>query len=265
MVNETPETARDARNAAKNFAGIEATLLRLEKSMADLNKKMDDSVNVMNKNIDDKVHALNKTIDDKIDGLREDLKDEILSKVQQNVTNIAANTSKIEQLQSTVARLENTIELNSKANDLIVKGIPVLSNERASALYQQISVALGLVPEQTPRAEVFRLGKKRVGAKWDPPLIIRFPNKYDRKVFYDKYFEHGNLKLTDVGINADQRFFISENLTKYNQDIFATAMRLKREGKLATVSTSNGEVAVKQDKRGVKVPIKVLSELDNFQ
>jgi ribosomal protein L29 len=97
---------------------------------------MDDSVNVMNKNIDDKVLALNKTIDDKLDGLREDLKNEILSKVQQNVTGIATNTSKIEQLQSTVARLENTIELNSKANDLIVKGIPVLANERASALYQ---------------------------------------------------------------------------------------------------------------------------------
>jgi hypothetical protein len=66
--NETP---RYARNSAKNFAGTEATMLRLEKLMSDLNKKMDDSVNVMN-----------KTIDDKINGLREDLKDEILSKVQ---------------------------------------------------------------------------------------------------------------------------------------------------------------------------------------
>jgi hypothetical protein len=37
MVNEIPETAQDARNSAKNFAGIEATLLRLEKSMTDLN------------------------------------------------------------------------------------------------------------------------------------------------------------------------------------------------------------------------------------
>jgi hypothetical protein len=27
---ETPETARDARNSAKNFAGIEANQLRLE-------------------------------------------------------------------------------------------------------------------------------------------------------------------------------------------------------------------------------------------
>jgi hypothetical protein len=115
-------------------------------------------------------------------------------------------------------------------------------------------VALGLVPDQTPRVEVFRLGKKRVGAKWDSPLIIRFANKFDRTVFYEKYFEHGNLKLTDVGINANQRIFISENLTKFNQEIFATAM--KKEGR---------KISNKQDKRGVKVRIKVLSELDSFQ
>jgi predicted RNase H-like nuclease len=93
MVNETPETVRDAQNSAKNFTGIEVTFLRLEKSMADLNKKMDDSVNVMNKNIVDKVLALNKTIDDKNDGLRKNLKDEILSKVQQNVTDDIAATA----------------------------------------------------------------------------------------------------------------------------------------------------------------------------
>jgi hypothetical protein len=49
-------------------------------------------------------------------------------------------------------------------------------------------------------------------------------------------------------------------LTKFNQEIFATAMRLKRDGTLTTVSTSNGEVANKQDKTGFKVPIKVLSD-----
>jgi hypothetical protein len=142
MGNETPETALDARNSAKNFSGIETTLQRLEKSMSDFNKKMDDSVNVM---MTKYLHSL-KPFDNKIDGLRKDLKDKILFKIQQNETDIAANTS--------------NIELNSKVNDLIVNGVPVLYNERASALYQKMSVALGRVPDQTPRVEVFRHKKK---------------------------------------------------------------------------------------------------------
>jgi hypothetical protein len=59
------ETSNTTRNTIKNAGSIlETTLLRLEKSMADLNQNMDNSVSVMNKNIDDKVVILNKTIDD---------------------------------------------------------------------------------------------------------------------------------------------------------------------------------------------------------
>jgi tRNA U34 5-carboxymethylaminomethyl modifying GTPase MnmE/TrmE len=125
------ETSNTTRNTIKNAGSIlETTLLRLEKSMADLNQNMDNSVSVMNKNIDDKVVILNKTIDDKMDGLREDIMSELITKVQNNETNIATNTNKIELLQTTVNKLENLIESNSKANDLIVKGIPILSNEK---------------------------------------------------------------------------------------------------------------------------------------
>jgi hypothetical protein len=66
---------------------------------------------------------------------------------------------------------------------------------------------------------------------------------YLPKIQNDGWIQDGgekvnNLKLTDVGINANQRIFISENLTKFDQEFFAAAMRLKRDGKLATVSTS---------------------------
>jgi tRNA U34 5-carboxymethylaminomethyl modifying GTPase MnmE/TrmE len=123
------DAQRETSNTTKN-AGLKATLLLLEKSMADLNQKMDDSVSVMNKNIDDEVVILNKNIDDKMDGLREDIMSELITNVQHNETNIATNTNKIEQLQTTANKLENLIESNSKANDLIVKAIPILSNEK---------------------------------------------------------------------------------------------------------------------------------------
>jgi hypothetical protein len=258
------DAQRETRNTTKN-ASLEATLLRLEKSMADLNQKMDDSVTVMNKNMDEKVVILNKTIDDKMDGLREDIMSELITKVQHNEANIATNTNKIEQLQMTVNKLENLIEASSKANDLIVKGIPILSNEKPLIMYQKIAACLGMVPEQVPQVEAFRLGRKRVGAKSDPPLLFKFLNKIDRTFFYNKYFDHGNLKLSDVGINADQRIYISENLTKFNQQIFARAMRLKKDGKIYSVSTYYGVVSIKQRRGGDSVPIKLTAELDRFE
>jgi septal ring factor EnvC (AmiA/AmiB activator) len=67
--------------------------------------------------MDDKVVILNKTIDDKMDGLRK-----LITKVQHNEANIATNTNKIEQLQTTVNKLENLIESNSKANEWFQNG-----------------------------------------------------------------------------------------------------------------------------------------------
>jgi hypothetical protein len=48
--------------------------------------------------------------------------------------------------------------------------------------------------------------------------LTKFQNPFERQRFY---FEHENLKLQHVGIEADQRIYISENLTKANQPIFA--------------------------------------------
>jgi hypothetical protein len=151
----------------------------------------------------------------------------------------------------TVNKLENLIEASSKANDLIVKGIPILSNEKPLIMYQKIAACLGMVPEQVPPVEAFRLGRKKIDAEYDPPVLFNFLNKINRS-FFNLLI---NLKISDVGINADQRIYISENLTKFNQENFDRAMRLKKEGKIFLVSTFHGDYSIKQRRGGDKVHI----------
>jgi hypothetical protein len=223
----------------------EAILARLEKTMDRMNKKMDDNYRELRSDISE-------------------LRGDLLTKVQQNETNIASNTSEIEVLKTTVANLENLHEMKDRANDLIVKGIPVMSNEKPPQIYHKIALAIGYVANLVPSAEVFRMGKKKPGANYEPPILLRFCNKFERGSFYQKYFSHGQLKLSDVGFNVDQRIYMSENLSKLNQPIFAEAMRLKKEKKLFSVSTFHGITYVKPKQGDNSVPVKTLSELDHY-
>jgi hypothetical protein len=112
---------------------------------------------------------------------------------------IKSNKNSIDDLKATVTKLKNMIELNNKCNDLIVKGVPVLISENPPTIYQKIATTLGYATDSVPQVEVFCLGKKKAGVKHDPPLLIKFHNPFERQRFYDKYFEHGNLKLQHVG------------------------------------------------------------------
>jgi polyhydroxyalkanoate synthesis regulator phasin len=139
--------------------------------------------------ITDNKERLNMAIDDKIAGLLDDLKRNLTANIDKNVPDIKSNKNSIDDLKSTVIKLENMIEWNNKCNDLIVKGIPVLISENPPTLYQKMPTILGYATDSATLVEVFHLGKKKAGAKHDPPLLIKFENPFERQRFRDKYSE----------------------------------------------------------------------------
>jgi hypothetical protein len=48
-----------------------------------------------------------------------------------------------------------------------------------------MATTLGYATDSAPLVEVFRLGKKKAGAKHDPPFLIKFQNPFKRQRFYD--------------------------------------------------------------------------------
>jgi hypothetical protein len=160
--------------------------------------------------------------------------------------------------------LNNTIEANSKASVLVVKGIPMLSKENTVLIYKKIATAIGYSDERTPSVEAFRLGRKRPESKYDPPILLRFTYTIDKNAFHIKYFVHKKLNLSDVGFQSNERIYINENLIKDYQPIYQAAMKLRFEKKLHTVTTSHGIVHVKQTSTDRSIPIKMINELDRF-
>jgi hypothetical protein len=177
----------DQRSAAKSTKNsIEATLARMALAMSKTIKTMAD----VTQSITENKKRLNMAIDDKIAGLQDDLKRDLTANINQNVADIKSNKSSIDDLKATVTKtkLENMSELNNKCNDLLVKGILVLISEKPPTLYQKMATTLGYATDSAPLVEVFRLGKNKTGAKYDPPLLIKFQNLFERQRFYDKYF-----------------------------------------------------------------------------
>ena len=141
----------------------------------------------------------------------------------------------------------------------------MLSNENPVKIYVDIAAAIGYDNVTTPSADnIIRLGKKKPGEKSDPPLLVTFARIPDKIEFFRRYFRHNHLNLSEIGFNADQRIYITENLTKLDQEIYAAAMKLRHEKKLHTVSTSRGVVMVRRNKEDRPVPVKAVSELDDL-
>jgi hypothetical protein len=232
------EAARLSRqtNPLPTPDGISTLLARLDSMETNMNKKID---------------AISHTIDEKLEKLRgdmkEDLKAELFPDIQRNTDSIAAHSNTISDLQRRIQHLEHSAELNSKSNDLIMKGVPMLSRENTTTYYERAARTIGFAANSIPRADVFRLGRKAANSTVGPPILIKFMNKMDKSDFHNKYFKHLNLKLSDLGFeSSEERIYISENLTKSCQTIFVEAKKLKREGKMSAVKTSFGAVFVKK-------------------
>jgi hypothetical protein len=242
---------------------IGATLLRLEAQMSSMN----DNQKLMNKKLDEKVELLNKTIDDKIEMLRADLNRDLLDKKQHNEDNIDANANKIFELENKIDDLQEKMEADSKAADIIVRGVPYVTGENYQLLYSKISAAIGFCPAFLPRVEAFRLGRKKPGSKFDPAIIMKFPigdyyySKADKSGFFKCYLSKLNLNLTDIGFEVNRRVYLAENLTSRNQEIYSEAQALRKDGKIHKVRSKFGNIYIERKEGEDPAIIRKLSEL----
>jgi hypothetical protein len=229
-------------------------------------QKMDEYFTKLSQKFDESTGRIENKLDDKIDQLRADIKDDIISdilpRIEQNTGHITATNRRVTQLEVTVKKLEHTLELKTKENELIVRGVPVVVGENCQNVYQSLATAIGYNSTQVPLADAFRLKGRGNLSSNSPPILVKFALKFDKIAFYNKYFKKKTLNLTDIGYQTSVRIYISENLTKQNQHIFGAALQLKKDGVIASVSTHFGAVSVKKTREGNRITIGNMADLD---
>jgi hypothetical protein len=253
MSNKNTRSGANAGNSGNDGldAGTAAVLKRLD---------------AMEKTSNEKANELKSMLDDKFNEFRAELqadfRDEFMPLIRSNETNILVNTQRIDDVETRIQYLEDRLEMNEKAADLIVRGVPVVAREVVANYYCAIARVLGFDADRIPPADVFRFGRKLPNSKQEPPILIKFSSKLDKSRFFKEYLSKTNfMKLTILGINVPTRFYISENLTKRSQSIFTEALRLKKIGKIDGVISSFGSVYVKPKNSQRSIAVRDLSSL----
>jgi len=210
-------------------------------------------------NIDRNIDVLSNSVD----SIKRQISEELTQRITTNENNIEVHAERLDTIEAAVRDLRNEAEATTKVNDLLIKGVPMLSNDNPINIFCQIATAIGYPPEAIPHAEIFRLGKRSVAASTDPPILVKFVSLRERNTFYRNYFRHRALNLSEIGFASNVRIYITENLTGHNLEIYKAALKLRHEKQLYSVSTSHGTVMIRFNEGEKPVEAKTISALRN--
>lgn len=236
-------------------------------STKEMFKQLLDKFSKLNTRID----TLENKLDGKLNTLKTDL-DEKLSRVSDDIGAVKKSCeASIHQLQSFVNKVDEKVcfaedAIDRKANswELIVSGVPYMSNENLTKYFVDICLALGYDQTRIPSVDLRRLSKNALPDGSPCLLLIQFAFRNHRDDFFASYFRKRDLNLRLLGFNSDRRIFINENLTLNARKIKNAALTMKKEGKLSSVYSKAGIIYVKQREGSNPVAITQLGQLNEL-
>lgn len=197
---------------------------------------------------DDIVKAVRVTI-------KESIKEE-LKTTNESIKALVENAKKIQhQVNSNTAGL---IECSKKSDSIAesmkyimnisISGIPYKPNENLDVIFANLSAQLGFaIP---PAARLQRMFNADPNKRPIIATLDSYLSKLKIKENFPKIAK--TLTLASVGVyeKPDDRIYISEQLSQFSHKVRATALQLKKAGKLRQVDVENGSVKVQLVKNG---------------
>lgn len=131
------------------------------------------------------------------------------------------------------------LERRANLNDLLVYGIPTVAKEDVHSIFLKICKAIDFDVGEGQLLTAFRVHKN------DGPIILKFANSVISNNLFRKYLDKKDLNLKHIGFDSDKRIFIRESLSKKNAMIFSEALKLRRNGVLASSYSRKGLVFIR--------------------
>lgn len=193
----------------------------------------------------------------------EDIDEKLESKIQ-------SVDGKIDNVQCHVDHLNNEIQRLNKRNELVIRGIPSTAEENLFEIFKTISAVIGHHMENVAMFPTLRRlqGKsqsERSNAGSQPdPILAQFIAPAHRDAFFRAYFKKLPLKYSQIGGSVDSRIYISENLSKWDAEVFKEARALVKAKIIEKAFTMNGatHIRIKATDQPIKInDTKQLQEL----
>lgn len=156
-------------------------------------------------------------------------------------------------LEANVKDLSNRLDIidqNNLANSLEITGIPISENENIPDLVLKVSEKLN---NTLSREDILRCHRKRFNStKYSPAaripsIILSFKDIDKRNKLLSAFRARRGIKLSEIGFNNDNYFFINESLTNSRKKLFFAAKTFQRSNNFKYLWTRNGKIFLKKD------------------
>lgn len=158
----------------------------------------------------------------------------------------------------------SAVHRSSRANDLIVSGVPFVTGESLANYFIIWCRSLAYAVEATPLVEIRRLARGTLTNGTVYLILIQFAITVQRNEFYARYLRSRKLSLTDIGFSTERRIFVNENLGPAEREIRMKALQMKKRGEIAGVYTKMGIVYVKKTSTDKEKPISSENDLQSL-
>ena len=134
----------------------------------------------------------------------------------------------------------NKLEHYTRRNNIEIQGIPPrIPDEKLEEKVIEVFGAINIAVTKNDVEDCHRLGKSSKNT------IARFANRKHCNAVLSKKFETSKIDKSKLGFESNVKFYVSENLTPYNQHLAWKCRELKRAGVIHSSRSSKGIVKLR--------------------
>ena len=164
---------------------------------------------------------------------------------------------KIRQLEKSHQGRINSLEQQTRKNNIIITGVPLLKDERIEAVIKDCIRAIGINLTEDDTDACHRLPPKK--SDQPPAIIVKLVRRGLKHQIIRKW-EKKKPILSQIGVTSRNRMYVSEHLSPRNADLFYKARCIQKEREIKYLRTTDGKILARtQDGEHV---IKIRSEED---
>ena len=229
-------------------------------SLSELWTKMQSMLSSTSERIEAKIDSGNAALEMRISKVESHLsavRDEFSGRVIKLEEEVAATRYEMDYIAEAVHRAD-------KNRELIISGVPYLNHENLADIFCKIASCIGYSETNIPLVHLQRLSRSPIAPRLTPLILCEFALRNQRNEFYRKYLSERSLSLRHIGFESENRVYVNENLTANARRIRSEAIKLKKAGRLETVTTRDGIVYVKPKGSEKATAIHSLPQVTSF-
>lgn len=241
--------------------------------LGEIDKRINDMKLDIN-NITERVTKLESTTNEILGNQLSEIK-KAIANVVERVTEVETNNvnsnrvPKSEDLETEVAKLRSKISQHENAAvacELRINNIPYYTNEN---LHEMFNFFCEVINAPIPHITCIYRVKSKITNTPAPTILVKLSCPYEKNVILKSValFRRNKrdlLRLSILNFDSNAPFYVNENLSKANYEIFNAAIKLKKLNGIFSAFTLRGVVYVKKTEHDQPNLIEQIEDLNTF-